>query len=348
MVNFDFVKQFTATGSPAVKIGLCVLALLVLLFVVSTFEYGGRGGMNTFTQLGSDGSVSVESMPSTMPPYEERDSYGKELSLRNVAPSPMMPPVYNAYSAGNDAEAFEVRNYSATIETRDRTRDCDALRALKARTDVMFEQANEYDRGCSYTFKVEKKSVEAVLALITELKPKELSENTYTIKREVDDYTSEITILENKLVSLDTTLTDALASYENITELATRTGDVESLAKIIESKLMLIERLTNARIETSNQLEYIGRAKADALDRLAYTYFTVTVYENTYADGEALKDSWKFAVQEFVRKVNQFAQEMSIGLFMLMLAIFKYALYGLIMLFVLKFGWKFVQGVWKS
>ena len=67
-----------------------------------------------------------------------------------------------------------------------------------------------------------------------------------------------------------------------------------------------------------------------------------------YADGEALKESWKFAVQQFVREVNTFAQEMSIGLIMLLLFIAKIALYGTLLLLGVKFGWKFVQKVWRN
>lgn len=318
----------------------------MIILVILNMVTNQNGGMNT---LGLDTNYSEVSVSPSMgaPAYDSRDSYGQKLSTRNASTEPM-PPIYNGYTTGNDAEAFEVKNYSASIETRDLDRDCDAIRALKARTDVIFENASEYDRGCNFTFKVEKGSVESILTIIKDLDPKELGENTYTIKREVEDYTSEIQIYENKLASLDATLANALASYENITQLATRAGDVESLAKIIDSKLMLIERLTSARLETQNQLDYIARAKADALDRLTYTYFTVSIYESKYADGEALKASWKNAVQQFVQNVNQFAQEMSIGLIALILFIFKFALYGILLLLVAKFGWKFVQKVWRS
>jgi hypothetical protein len=344
-MNFDFLKQFNITTTQLVKFSLFTLIAVAVLVFMNVVTNQGGSGMNT---LGIDDYAETSVSPSMgMPAYRESDSYNQKLSVRNVT-TESMPPIYNGYTSGADAEAFEVKNYSAQIETRNLERDCEAIRALKARTDVIFENANEYDRGCAFTFKVEKGSVEAILAIIKDLDPKELGENTYTIKREVEDYTSAIQVYENKLASLDTTLTNALASYENITELATRTGDVESLAKIIDSKIALIERLTGARIETQNQLDAIARAKADALDRLAYTYFTVNVYESKYADGEALKESWKFAVQQFVREVNAFAQEMSIGLIMLLLFIAKVALYGTLLLLGVKFGWKFVRKTWQS
>lgn len=125
-------------------------------------------------------------------------------------------------------------------------------------------------------------------------------------------------------------------------------GNVESLAKIIESKLTIIERLTNARIETSNQLERMNRAKTDSLDRLLYTYFTVEVYENKFVDGEEIQNSWKFAVQQFVRESNRLVQELSIGLVAFLLAIVKFALYFVVILFVVRIGWTFAQKIWKT
>ncbi len=344
-MNFDFLKQFNITTSQLIKFSLLMLAAMVILVILNMVT-NQNSGMNILS-LDTDYVGENVSPSMGVAPYPGGDSYNQKLSARNVTTA-SMPPQYNGYTAGNDAEAFEIKNYSVSIETRTLNEDCNIIRALKARTDVIFENVSEYDRGCNFTFKVEKESVEAVLTLIKNLNPKELGESTYTIKREVEDYTSEIQIYQNKLASLDATLENALASYENITALATRTGDVESLAKIIDSKLALIERLTAARIDTQNQLDYVARTKADALDRLAYTYFTVNVYESTYADGEALKDSWKRAVQQFVNNVNTFAQEMTIGLVMLLLLIAKIALYGTLLLLGIKFGWKFVRKTWQS
>ena len=323
--------------------------LLLGVAIVMTLLQGLNPGLTPYGQFGG-GMDTVSSMPYQSDGVSRDESYAyKNPSIRNVMPTmESMPPVTNGYATGNTSEDFEVKEYSAQIETRDLDRDCGVVRALKVRTDVIFESANEYHRGCSYTFKVEKTGQEEVLARIEELKPKELVEHSYTIKREVDDYTSEIQILENKLASLDTTLSDAVVSYDNITTLATNRGDVESLAKIIESKLMLIERLANARIETSNQLERTNRAKAEALDHLAYTYFTVNLYENTFVDGEAIKDSWKQSVQQFMREANTFVQEVSIGLVTFVLTILKFVLYALIVLFVFQLGWSYVRGTWRK
>lgn len=347
----EWLKKFDANTAQVLKfIALGGVALGGLY--IAAYVFLGTSGLG----LTEEGVMSprVSSAPS-YGGYADGDmSYEYDeakLSVRNVAGTSMptiMPVPEQGYVPGMDAEAFEVKQYDASIETRNLTQDCAVISGLKSRTDVIFENTNEYERGCNYTFKVEKDSANEILALIEGLDPKDLNESVYTIKQEVTDYTSEIEILEKKLASLDTTLTEALASYENISALATRTGDVESLAKIIDSKLNLIERLTNSRLETSGQLERIARAKAEALDRLAYTNFNVSIYENTYVDGEAIKDSWKFALQRFIVDVNTLIQEMSIGFIALILLIIKFTLYAVVLLFVLRFGWSFAKQVWNK
>lgn len=336
-MNF-FNTLTNLTNTQILKITGFIFLVLVVFYILTnalSSSFGMRGN-----------SMQVPA-PSAMPDmyYGGKESVG--LSARNVSDG-MEPPMEDTYTSGDESEAYEVKEYGATIETRNRERDCEAIRSLKAREDVIFENANEHDRGCSYVFKVKKESVEEILGVVKGLDPKELTEASYTIKREVEDYTSEIQILENKLASLDKTLTDAVLSYENITALATNVGNVDSLAKIIESKLTIIERLTSARIEAGNQLERMNRAKAEALDRLLYTYFTVTVYESKFVDGEEISNSWKTAVQQFVRQTNSALQDISIGLAYFLLIVVKIGLYFVIGLYGARFAWTFAKRTWKN
>ena len=265
-----------------------------------------------------------------------------QLSARNSMPYPIPPQG----TTGNDAEEFEVTQYSADIETRHLDDTCASIQALKARADVIFENANTYERGCNFTFKVERESVEDVLAVIKELAPKDLSEDIYTIKNQVDDFTSETEVLQKKRASIDQTLTSALAAYDEITRLATQTQNADALAKIIDSKIGIIERLTQERININEQLDRLARAKADQLDGLDYTRFNVNVYENKFVDGERLKDSWKQALREFVGNVNKVLQDLTVGLVLLLLLIAQWVLYAAIVLVVAKYGWKFGKYIW--
>ena len=288
--------------------------------------------------------------------YDMAASYGvgaPSLSARNaagiapsIAPYPPMPD--GNYSSGSTAEEYEVTEYSASYETQSKETTCGALSGLKSYSYVIFESANDHDRGCDYRFKVEHSRVKDVLAFLRDLGPKDLNENTYTIKNQVDDFTSETEVLENKRRAIDTTLEEAIAAYDEITALATNNQDAESLARIIDSKIQLIERLTQQKIEINTQLDRLARAKAEQLDRLAYTYFNVSAYENRYVDGEHLKDSWKDAVRATIGDVNNALQATTLGLIALLFLAIQWIVYALIVLFLAKHAWYWVRRIWTG
>jgi hypothetical protein len=266
------------------------------------------------------------------------------LSIRNIMP---MPPE-DGITTGNDAENYEVTDYSATIETRNLPETCAAISDLKSRDYVIFLSSNEYDSGCSYTFKTENMHANEVLALLEGLDPKDLSENTHTIKSLVEDFTSETDILRRKMASIDETLEGAIQAYDEISALATDTRDVETSAKIIDSKIRIIEQLSQERINVSERLDRLERAKAEQLDRLEYTNFYVQIYENKFVDKQDLKDSWKNAVKQFVRDVNTVLQDISIGLIALLFLAAQWSLYLFILLIIAKYGWQLAKYIWNK
>lgn len=330
--------------------GIALLALVVLMFAAQLINSSlgtvtRQLGLNTSgitapsfgkgAGIAYDGDYAVSESAMDTP----------SLSYRNVTdiypPTPQSP-------AGDDAEEFEITQYNATVETRNLKTTCGTVSALKALDYVIFENANEYDRGCSFTFKVAHANVEEILGVIKGLDPKELSENTYTIKRQIDDFTNEVEVLEKKRASIDETLQSALSAYNEITRLATNTQNADALAKIIDSKIQIIERLTKERININEQLDRLSRAKADQLDRLDYTYFYVNVYENKFVDGEQIVDSWKAAIQSFVRDLNKVLQDLTINLLLLFFFILQWALYALIALILAKYGWKIGKYIWNK
>ena len=346
----------------AIAIGLVALifASFVFSFVRTSFNSVDIGGMRLgggnpvasqaayyYGDTGYDESVA----------YDSGYAYGggsAGLSVRNVAgimpstaPYPPIGPG-GGYSTGTSAEEFEVTEYSALIETQDKENTCTQIADLKSRSYVIFESANEHDRGCDYRFKVEHARVPEILALIKDRDPKDLNENTYTIKNLVDDFTSETEILTTKRDSIDDTLKEAIDAYDEITKLATQNQDAESLTKIIDSKIQLIERLTQERININEQLDRLARAKAEQLDRLAYTYFNVSAYENRYLDGEHVADSWKNAFRATINDINTILQEATLGLIALLFLGAQWILYGLIVLFIAKYVWKWAKHIWKG
>ncbi|MBN1585506.1 hypothetical protein JW899_04030 [Candidatus Uhrbacteria bacterium] len=348
----DMFKKYNLTPVRILKIGgLALVGLVVLMVAVKTI-----GGL-TVSQIARQGGgeMAVKSAPS----YGEEMAYDSEaagvgLSVRNVTGNvtvgngDVMPPIEPSPVPGDDAEEFEVTTYGVQVETGNLDRDCRMVAGLKDRDYVVFENANEYDHGCNYGFKVRRENVAEVLAVIESLKPKDLSENTYTIKRLVDDYTSELDILETKLDTINSTLTDAVASYDDITRVASRLNDAEALARIINSKIAIVERLTNERINVSARMERLARAKAEQMDRLAYTAFRVSIYENKFVDWERIGDSWKVAVQNFLSDINQILQGVSINLVALLLLVVQYAIYLLLLVLAAKYGWKAIRRIWNG
>lgn len=340
----DFFENFNLTpGKMAKFAGLAVLVLFVLYVAVEIFGMNARGlGLGNST-------MSSKSYPGAMmaPAYDTDDAIaenGIALSERNIAP---IPP-QDGYASGGDAEEFEVTDYHATIETGNAEETCSVVKNLKSHDYVIFEHSNESEDSCSYTFKVAKNEVGGVLGTIESLDPRELTENTRTIKNQIVDYTSELEILENKLAAIESTLADAVTAYDEITSLARNTGNADALAKVISSKVEIIERLTTQRISVVSQIERISRSKAEQLDRLDYTYFYVSVYENKYVDATSILDSWKRAVREFVYDVNKVLQAITVGFFSFLLLVLQYALYIVVLLFIAKFGWKLAKKIWLS
>lgn len=322
--------------------GIAILGIIVLAFALklisSSFgnigsgEYGSRFSANDMAyQKSSTDNFSMSSESAT-----------KELSLRNVNPSqaPSTP--------GADAENYEVTEYSAAIETRNLKKACQSFFSLKSKDYVIFENANEGERSCNYSFKAAEDKKEEVLAIIKDLDPKELSANTQTIKNAIEDFTSEEEILAKKKQTVEETLNKAINSYDEIAKVATQARDAESLAKIIDSKINIIEKLSAQRIDISEQLDRLSRAKAEQLDRLDYIYFNVYVYENKFVDGELIRDSWKNELKSFFSDTNDIIQNSSIGLIRIIFYVLQFALYILAAAIAAKFGWKIIKKIWIS
>lgn len=276
---------------------------------------------------------------------ESLSSYDSSYSTSPIYPP--SPPDAGG-TMGEGAEDFEVVEYTAYVETRDLEKDCDTVAALKKLEYVTFESANEYDKGCDFNFKVKKANAEEILAVIEGLDPKDLSKNVYTIKRAIENILNEREILEKKGASIDETLESSISAYDEITKLATQTRDAEALAKIIDSKLQLIERLTQERININEQLNRLQQSEVRQLDQLEYTYFYVSVYENKFVDFEDLKDSWKLALQELIINISVVIQGLSLGLVALLLFTLQYVVYLLILVVVARYAWRFAKRIWQK
>jgi len=341
----EIINRIKAGWPQILRSGAIAIGLIAVFIFVS--EFSGAIPLNKDLASQSFGLnersvLSIGSKSAGKASYSQ-DSFEPELSARNVASAPIYE---KGVVSGNTAENFEVTEYNATIETRRLKEDCAKIHALKALDYVIFENSNEYDDGCGYYFKVESAKREEVLGIIRKMDPKNLAENIQTIKDQIDDYTSEEDILKKKKETIESTLNDAINSYNEIAKIATSQRDAESLARIIDSKIRIIESLTQQRIDISAQLERLGRAKSDQLDRVKFTYFQVNISENKYIDGESLRDSWKLALKEFIVDMNRILQMISIGLIALVFGIIQYGLYLILVAFAAKYAWSFLKKIW--
>ncbi len=325
------------------------IAIVVLVVLTLSFQFIG----STVRSLGLGERFGIDMVPSfggDTAMYNE-DSDAEFLMQKGSVGRPAtttMPPINEEFSGGNTAEDFEITEYNATIKTHDKDEACAEVGNLKSREYIIFENTNDYETGCSFSFKVEHAHAQEILTMIEAMDPDTLSANTYTIKRTVDDTTNELKILQQKLQSINETLESSLAAYDEISQIATSTRDAESLATIIDSKIRLIERLTQERINVSDQIQRMQRAMNDQLERLDYTYFYISVQEDKFVDGKRLQDSWKDAIQSFVHDTNAIFQGITIGMITFLLFVAQYVLYFFILLFIVKYGWKYAKQIWKQ
>lgn len=334
------LKKYNLTWGKILKIaGMAAGALIGLIFIVTlldSFTNLPQTGMSGAKNLDYESVQSQSAMPESAEDLDEAS-----LSLRNISPE-------ESTGGGSDSEEYEVTEYEGLIETRRLEETCSTISGLKAKDYVIFENSNEYDKGCNYRFKVKKQNAEEILAIVESLDPKELSESIYTIKKQIEDFTSELEILERKKQSVEETLETAISAYDSITNVATQGQDAESLAKIIDSKIKIIERLTQERIKINAQIDRYGRLKSEQLDRLEYTYFHLSIRENKYIDLDDLKDSWQHTIKNFVLNINKIAQDITVNLVALILFLLQYAIYLLIVIIVAKYGWQLAKYIWKK
>lgn len=344
----DFLKKYNLTPVKILKItGLVIVALFLASFALQLLG-GSTRTLNTTMQ--SIGREMVGMAPSMAPMMDgdyatDEMAYGKGGGTSSYYPSPIPVP---SGTTGNDAEEYEVTDYSAHIETHKLNDTCSSVSALKAHDYVIFENASENKHGCSFTFKVEKAHTEEVLGVLRALDPRELSENTYTIKGSVEGLTDQLEILTKKRDSIKSTLDAALRAYDDVTRLATQSQNADALARIISSKVNTIQQLTQEQININAQIDQLIKSKADQLDRLDYTYFYVSVSEIKYADWDNIKDSWKSAVQTFVYNINQAIQNVTVNLIATLIGFIPLIIYFFVALFAAKYGWKYAVRIWKD
>ncbi|KKS28132.1 MAG: hypothetical protein UU89_C0045G0004 [Parcubacteria group bacterium GW2011_GWC2_42_11] len=271
------------------------------------------------------------------------------------APVPSGAPSYKSYDGDMseaDAESYESLSYYGSFKESNLDAVCDSIESWKPLAHVVFEKAVRNDLHCSYQFKVERAHVASIVTEIQNLNPEEFSAATETIKKQVVEYEGQLDILLRKQKLLETTLTDAVAAYDDLRTLATSVEDVESLTKIIDSKLNTIERLTRERVNLSQQIDAIAQQRAELADMIEYVYFSLQVEKYQVVDIASLKDSWVRGMRASIANLNTTLQDLTLGVFVLLLGLVQVIIYAgiiLVVVFVIaKFAWYRVRSFWKE
>ncbi len=255
-------------------------------------------------------------------------------------------------SGSYDEAAYETQEYNAQFKTQEYEATCDTIESWKPEPSVIFEHASRGDAHCSYRFKVERDRAALIISELEKLDPRDLSEQTRVVKRQLTEYTSELQILRDQEALLEQTLEDVAAAYDELVQYSKDAKDAESLAKGIEGKLQYIERLSRERAQIAAQLDSLSRRTAELTDRIEYVYFNVSVVLYEVINGERIKDSWMVKMQQFVWGVNAALQTVTVGLLTSLLYFAVFALYFTIFLtiiiFVAKNGWRAAKRYWEK
>jgi hypothetical protein len=327
-------------------ISLGIVGLVILVALINPFLNNTQNPLSKLVNSTSSPQYSRgESMDSYYAIEEEA-----MMDMASDGDDSIMPPEPPAPGSpiGDQAEEFEVKEYNVQFKSSNLNQTCQSIEDLKPKDYIIFENSYTADTYCNYTFKVKNDNLEEVLTLLQNLNPDEFSENKYTIQRILENYTSELDVLQQKAEVIDQTLQEAITSYDEITALASSTRDAEALSNIIESKLTIIERLSNEKINTASRIERILKNQSQQLDKLEYTYFYVYVQEQKIINAENLKDSWTQSLKEFVNNLNQAVQALTVNLLLLVVLIFQYGIYLLLVTIAAKYFWKLAKHIWKK
>lgn len=323
--NFDW--SWRSVGK-AVGIGL--LGLISLMLVISLVGFALR----TILEDPAGRNVAVSG------------SAPEAAMLASDAKMALPPPAPDDEFVDQNAEKFEVEDWYVSYRPSSKTKICDAVAALKADPEIIFTSANTGDYNCNYEFKVAKVKAETVLAQLRDLKPDELNRSVYTIQKTVEGMTDELTIQKNKLAEIEKTLQAAQRDYDELSQLAKEKQDIESLTKLIDLKLSSIEKLSQQRLEISEQITRLEKARAEQLEKLRYTNFHVSVQEDRFIDWKQIVDSWKQQVQQLVRDFNEILQSLSVGLVNFGLQAVRALIYLFLAVGLLRLTWGGVKKIW--
>ncbi len=339
--SFSLLKKF---GLGFLGMVIFIVLFTVLAYLKMSFGYGrGYSGQAAMIMPMSPNMVTMSGKSSSM--AMPTLSYG---SFESSARDNFTISYGGSAVPSEKAELFEMTSYSATIETGDVDQDCKVIENLKADDSIIFLSANKGKTSCSFSFKVKKSSAQKALDAIKSLDPEQFNESTHTVEDVLTNYDRRKEILEDKLTTVNAILADAVSSYEAVSKLAVQTGSVTNLRQAINDKIDIVERLTQKKLSIEQELASISNSSSSDRDETTYAQFSVSIYKSAYIDGEALANSWKNETKRLVNEMNYALQGVTIGFLMILMVAFKYILYFMVAVIIIKYLKKFIVSIWNK
>lgn len=229
------------------------------------------------------------------------ESYGVSADMAIGMPSMMPIPQVNG---SRNAELYQRAGYSASYETRKFKETCTAIEDLKPLSYVLFDSANNGERYCSYSFRVEKENTDEIIAKLKALNPKDWNVSVESVAQGIENTSDRVDILKRRLASIEATLDEAEAAFARLSALATQNARVTDLTNIITQKLSMVERLTNEKLSLEEQIRQYSGGKDDQIEQTTYSHFSVSVSKWNAIDWQSLKDTWNYKIQETLRSMS--------------------------------------------
>lgn len=341
---FETWKTFSLLKKAMISVGgifllaiIIPILLLVVAFINSTLGTGHGGSMSIPGMSTAYNSNGDYKMAARMAAPSYRDTSNGYSPQESFSPSPTKA----------ESEKYELSSYSASINTRNIEDDCAKIQALKADASVIFLQADTSKTNCWYSFKAEKDGVQKVLNTLKALDPESLNENIQTIAGSLTNYQRRQEILEKQLGSVDTTLKNAIDSYEKLSSLAVASRDAQSLTIAINNKIDIIDRLSTKKLSIEEQLRSISYSSSDDKTSTQYAHFSVTLTKDSYVDFDQLTASWKYETKRLLSEINTSLQDLTLGFFSVFLVLIKYTLYLLIAIVFIKYIKRTIVWIWN-
>ncbi|MEI7511076.1 MAG: hypothetical protein WCJ84_02880 [Candidatus Peregrinibacteria bacterium] len=337
----DFFKNFDWSAKSIFKVvGVSFLGIILLSLAVGFLSFAVRTVFNTGGTEISSPLYGTGEMNNTM---VAKSAPGGLDMARGVA---VPAPIPNTGGVDFKAEDFEARSFNAQYRTAQKESLCGSIAELKTDKEIIFLTAYDTNTSCNYSFRVLRAREGEILKKLQDLNPENISESTETIQRQVTQVESQIEILQKKLASITATLEDAQKRYDELVILATKKEAVDSLAKLIDTKINTIDRLSQEKQSISEQIANTERQQKEMAERLKYSEFTVSIAEDLMVDWKNIQENWRSQVKNLVSTFDEVVQSVSIDLVTFILRVFQALFYFALSLVLLRFVWGMSKKIW--